>query len=281
MKRPGSKKNLLVSFSGGRTSAYMCMMLKKHCTHLYNFCFVFANTGAEQEDTLRFVNDVDKLLGLGLVWVESEPAAGRGTTTHRVVTYETAARNGEPFEKVIKKYGVPSLQARHCTRELKINPIDSFGNVFFDGQLYRTAIGIRADEERRVSPVAQEGRGVIYPLAETWPTTKQEVIDYWAGSPIDLKIPEFLGNCRGCFHKSEKKLMVSRAADPKTFSFFSAMERKYPNAGPDSTRRIYRGYRTAGMMEKLYTIVVAGAEGAVAGLNDEDSGSCSETCEAV
>jgi hypothetical protein len=224
---------------------------------------------------------VDELLSLNLTWVEAVPSEYRGPTRHKIVTYITASRNGEPFEKAIRKYGVPSLHAKHCTRELKIKAIDSYGREFFGGQLYRTAIGIRTDETQRISLTAPAERGVIYPLIDTWPTTKQDVLAYWEGNPIDLTIPEYLGNCRGCFHKSEKKLMASRHADPNTFEFFAAMERKYPGAGPDGTRRVYRGYRTAAMMERLYQIVIVGGNDPAKGLSDEDSGSCSESCEAV
>lgn len=52
---------LLVAFSGGRTSAYMSYLInsKQVCTE-YEPHFVFCNTGLEHEDTLRFVNEVDK-----------------------------------------------------------------------------------------------------------------------------------------------------------------------------------------------------------------------------
>ena len=63
------KETLFVSFSGGRTSAYMCWWLLKNKSDEYDFIFVFANTGQEHEKTLEFVNECDKRFGLNLVWL--------------------------------------------------------------------------------------------------------------------------------------------------------------------------------------------------------------------
>ena len=74
-----SKKiNMLVSFSGGRTSAYMAWWLKEKMGHLYNFFFVFANTGAKHEKTLEFVNNCDLFLKLNLTWLEAKIVEGGG-----------------------------------------------------------------------------------------------------------------------------------------------------------------------------------------------------------
>ena len=45
----------------------------------------------------------------------------------KVVTYETASRNGEPFAKMIeKKQFLPNSVMRFCTTELKIEPINKY-----------------------------------------------------------------------------------------------------------------------------------------------------------
>lgn len=60
------KETIVVSFSGGRTSGFMCWFLQNYMSHLYNFVYVYANTGQEHEKTLEFVNNVDKLFNLNL-----------------------------------------------------------------------------------------------------------------------------------------------------------------------------------------------------------------------
>lgn len=145
---------LSVSVSGGRTSAYMAKRIKDVAdARGIESLFIFANTGAEHPDTLRFVNDVDKHLGLDLVWVEAVVHPERKACTHKVVTFATASRCGEPFGQVCAKYGLPNQSFKLCTRELKLNPMNSYhSSIGWAKKSYVTAIGIRADETRRVAP---------------------------------------------------------------------------------------------------------------------------------
>lgn len=93
---------MVVSFSGGQTSAFMCDFLMQNYADAYEFHFVFANTGREHEETLIFADKVDKLFGLNLVWLEGITSSEHGVgMRHRVVSFETASRNGEPFEQFI------------------------------------------------------------------------------------------------------------------------------------------------------------------------------------
>jgi len=87
------KKRVLVSASGGRTSAMMAYLIKKAYSHIYDLIFVFANTGREKEETLMFLDKVDKHFGLGIVWVEAVVHFGtRKACTHKLVSFELADR---------------------------------------------------------------------------------------------------------------------------------------------------------------------------------------------
>ena len=242
-----SKPRLRVSFSGGRTSAFMSVWLKQNMSEAFDMKFVFANTGWEHPDTLRFVNEVDTRYGLGVTWVESLPRRElRKSSGHRVVTYETASRQGEPFEAVVAAYGLPNQTYGHCTRELKLNPInDYFASIGWAGT--RTAIGIRSDERRRVSKRA-EAAGIVYPLVHMIPTDKQDVLAFFEGFDWDLRIPEHQGNCIGCFKKSDRKLFTLYKEAPANFDFPVRLDQLYRNVGPNNVpgpRRMYRGFRSA------------------------------------
>lgn len=92
-------QKLVVSFSGGRTSAFMCKWLIDNMSHEYELHFVFSNTGLEHEKTLEFVDRCDKEWNLNLVWIESVTHLKKGVgQTFIIVNYESASRNGEPFE---------------------------------------------------------------------------------------------------------------------------------------------------------------------------------------
>lgn len=141
---------ILVTVSGGRTSAFMAICLKLLYTDR-KVLYCFANTGREKEETLVFSDRLDHHYGLGLVWLEADIRMGKGIgTAYRKIDFSSASRKGEPFAKAIRKYGLPSRLYRHCTRELKERPIHRYANDTL-GQGYLTAIGIRADEKHRLS----------------------------------------------------------------------------------------------------------------------------------
>jgi len=224
------KKTLFASFSGGRTSGRMCHWLLENKSDEYDLIFVFANTGLEHEKTLEFVDQCDRNMGLNLTWVEAIVHKGRQGCTHKIVDFNSAARNGEPFEAVIQKYGIPNTDYPHCTRELKMNPMFSYKRELGSPANHPMAIGIRADEIDRVSATAKEN-GLIYPLVSMTQTTLAEVVDWWSRQDYDLEIPEHYGNCVTCWKKSDRKLLTLAKHHPEWFDFCGAMEHIYPRAG--------------------------------------------------
>lgn len=231
---------LLVCVSGGRTSAYMAIKAKNHLKKGVIVFYVFANTGLEHERTLEFIDKLDKEFGLGIIWLEADvkPELGVGTG-YKIVDYESASRNGEPFIEVIKKYGIPNKAYPHCNRELKLSPIHSYMKDKLDGKPYKTALGIRPDESRRVSPKAEEAHngGIIYPLIDIFPADKVDILDFWDEQSFDLGIPEHYGNCKTCWKKSDKKLWTLAVEHPEWFEFNSEMERLYKHSGNNDGER--------------------------------------------
>lgn len=270
------KEKLFVSFSGGRTSAYMSWLLKTQASDRYDLLFVFANTGQEHPKTLEFVDRCDRAFGLGVVWVEAEVAHGeRKRTGHRIVDFTSAARDGRPFESVIQKYGIPNLAFPHCTRELKLNPMYSFVNSVWPEGDYKVAVGIREDEPRR----RKKDPKVVYPLMDWWPCDKADVNLWWDEQPFNLEIPEQLGNCTWCWKKSARKHIANILACPEIYDFPRRMEKEYAHAGAgDSARVFFRGARSTDDMFAL--AAVTDLEYAPPEQPDADGG-CSESCEVL
>jgi hypothetical protein len=180
------------------------------------------NTGAEDEETLVFIDKCDKAFNLGLVWLECVVSKAKGTgTKYKIVTFETASRKGEPFLEVARKYGVPNQSYPHCNRELKLQPFESWLKDNYPGS--KRAIGIRIDEIDRMSSYA-DALGIVYPLISWKPTTKQDVLKFWFEQPFNLNIPEHRGNCVTCWKKSDKKLFTLAAEDPTAFELFDKIE---------------------------------------------------------
>lgn len=249
------KKNLLVSFSGGETSAFMAQWIKKHLEDSYDrVVYVFANTGLENEQTLEFVQQCDDYWKLNVQWVEASVNFEKGVGIGYWLTdFDNAKRKGEPFEAMIKKYGIPNQSAPICTKSLKQVPIEKFANDWFDGEKYETAIGIRIDEIDRMSESAKKRR-LIYPLIrkDMIPVTKPMINFFWKQMDFRLNLKGYQGNCITCWKKSDKKLFQIYKENPKAFDFMDRMERKYPRVGAEfekdisaKDRTFFRNHRSA------------------------------------
>jgi hypothetical protein len=229
------KQNLLISFSGGETSAYMLYFLTKEWMdrNKYNMAIVFANTGEENEETLKFVDNCSKLFDVNIVWVEANVNKKiRKGTTHKIVDFKTASRNGEPFEEVIKKYGIPNQAFSHCNREMKLRPIHSYiKNDLGWKNNYKTAIGIRYDEIDRMV-VDRSTYNIIYPLIEFKKMTKQKINHWWSQQEFRLNLKGYQGNCKTCWKKSFKNLYTIAKENPNYFDFFKRMEDLYGKVTP-------------------------------------------------
>ena len=200
----------VVSFSGGRTSAYMLWrILQAHEGELPpNVLVVFANTGKEMPQTLNFVRDCSERWGVPITWVEYADH-DEVPQRWRVVTYETASRNGEPFAALIRrKKMLPNVVARFCTADLKIRAMHRMLKATRGWTEWTEAVGLRADEMHRVARIkaSNEGkRDVICPLA-TAGVTKRDVAAFWQRQNFDLDLPNVNGrtphgNCDLCFLK--------------------------------------------------------------------------------
>lgn len=266
-----------ISFSGGRTSGYMTKLLLDNWSDRYDFIVTFANTGLEHPKTLEFVHNCDQHFNFNTVWIEADVKHGvRESTKHKVVTYDSASRRGEPFEEFIKKYGIPNTAFLGCTRELKLNPMFSYlRSLGVNPKTIPMAIGIRNDETRRVK--RENGRNMVYPLVDTWPCDKQDVLDWWEDQPFDLEIDEFEGNCQGCFKKSLKKHFMQIERDPSIYDFHRRMELLYRNVGPQIGERVF--FRQNMSTNTLFAAYAENGGNFQRITDPYADGGCSESCE--
>ena len=221
-----------ISFSGGRTSAYMLWRFIEANDGLPDDCIVtFANTGKEAEETLEFVRDCGKYWDVPIIWLEYQWAE-KTTDRFKVVDFDTAARDGEPFEEMLKaKKYLPSPVQRFCTIELKIRTISLY--MFSIGMTKKKShgenmaiVGIRADEMRRAVKIEPHRR----PLVAAG-VTKEIVSAFWAEQPFDLGLPNIggvtpHGNCDLCFLKGGKLINSLILEDPSKADWWARMERE-------------------------------------------------------
>lgn len=247
----------LISFSGGRTSAFMllCVIVAHGGTLPKNVHVVFANTGKEREETLRFVYECGVRWGVHIRWLEwrSRLKSVRVAQRYEEVGFNSASRNGEPFEALIRsKKSTPNIVHGWCTEHLKVQVCDNF----MEAQGYThwaNVIGLRADELRRVvkkDRQNEEGKNRwtnAMPLAQAR-IIKDHVRLFWFGTMkpseavqmqrdfgsiaavtlpqgFDLGIEEWEGNCTLCFKMGYKLLLHRIRRLPDEPLWWSRMER--------------------------------------------------------
>lgn len=273
------RRPLVVSFSGGRTSAYMTAQVLKHWRDRYSAIYVvFANTGLEHPKTLEFIRNCDKQFGFGTVWIEAliNPEQGVGPG-FRTVTYETACRDGSVFESYIAKYGIPNTKMLGCTRTLKYQPMKAWmRSIGLSEKDCDTAIGIRADERRRISDDSAK-RNIVYPLIDEWPVDKQDILNWWEDQTFDLEIEEFEGNCRGCYKKSKRKHFLQMEKDPHAYDWHDRMEKLYATVNSTSHRYFFRGDMSTEALRQEFQRVQGNFRRQLQ--FEFEVGGCSESCE--
>lgn len=212
----------VISFSGGRSSAYMLYKtLEAHNFELPDYVeVVFANTGKEMPQTLDFVKAVADNWKVFITWLEYT-----GKKQFIEVDYDTASRNGEPFAQLIqdKKY-LPNMMARFCTSELKVLTIERY----MGGDDFLTVVGIRGDEPRRAAKMRTKDNYAV-PMADAG-ITEADIQKFWDNQDFDLAMPpagvNTLSNCDLCFLKgySIKQSIVEH--DPSIADWWADQEKK-------------------------------------------------------
>lgn len=247
------KDKIFISFSGGRTSAFMAQYIINSDKYKdYEKLVIFANTGKEKEETLKFVNDCDKNFNLNVLWIEAIiNQTKRKGVKYKIVDFETANRDGHPFEDVIKKFGLPSKLYRHCTRDLKEVPLHKAAKDIL-GKDYYTAIGIRADESHRINWGKAKKLKRLYPLAVDFRVNEKYIRDYWAAQIFDLELKDFEGNCDFCFLKSIRKKLTIAKQDANVANWWNHMESLYSDDN-QTMFDYYRNYTVQDLIEESKT----------------------------
>lgn len=240
-------ENVLISFSGGRTSAYMIYKIVERNNGLPESCkVVFANTGREFPETLDFVQAVAEDLGIEITWLEycRKPRVIKGViatdkmaVSFKEVTRETASLDGQPFLDSINQSAggsfLPNMFARYCTQEMKFKTIKRYLTQSLGWKDWVAAIGVRNDEGRRAKPSRDNRQVAWFPLNDD--RVKQPaILEFWDSMPFNLELTRrspdgkyvLEGNCDCCFMKSEESLALMYKYHPERFKWWEDLEAK-------------------------------------------------------
>ena len=217
--------NVLISFSGGRTSGYMLHQILEANGGLPDRAKVtFANTGREMPETLDFVQECSQRWGVNITWLEYTKAKPKFKT----VSHNAAARDGEPFGECIESKAsgrfLPNQAMRFCTQEMKVLTIKRY-LVSLGWKHWTNTVGIRADEAHRAKPSREKRWANWFPLNDA-KISVLDVNNFWKDQPFDLRVIKGGGNCDGCFLKSEATLAAMWREYPDRMQWWADMEAK-------------------------------------------------------
>lgn len=301
MKIDNSKVQV-VSFSGGRTSAYMVYLIeqmRKSGEWTSPTEYIFMDTGAEHPETYEFIKKCVDHFGIELTCLRGnfEQPIGKGSD-YQVLDISECNHdmiNG-PMAQILKKYGTPTVMGAWCTSRMKEETHDKYCNDVFGAGNYVTWLGIRADEQSRLK-IGK--RPDLRYMAEISDFEKEDVLDFWSGMQFDLKIEEHLGNCVFCIKKSINKIALAARDEPELAAqWMQAIESATDRLNQPTektvddlfpyqyTQHVKKGvmYRNHNSMESIIVKFALHSRDeiydSIRSMKRKETGSCSESCEA-
>lgn len=218
----------LISVSGGRSSMMLLKIMLDNGQVDDDTLICFANTGKESEATLRFIKECEVRWSVPIVWLEYIPKK----PGFKVVTFETASRNGEPFAQYLSTQTMlPNPVKRLCTIYLKINLIRKYIRSLGHRGEIPTYLGIRYDEPLRVakkkaSNAAGKEPEYYYMPLHDMRITRTQRDEFWSRQDFDLEISSHHDNCDLCFMKGKWKLIWYIRENPEAANWWIEQEKR-------------------------------------------------------
>ena len=151
-----NSKVQVVSFSGGRTSAYMVWLIesmRKSGEWSAQVEYIFMDTGSEHPKTYEFIKKCVEHFGIELTCLRGDfnqpVGVGHEYKVIDVNEIEHDMKNG-PFAQLMRKYGVPHVMSAFCTTRMKEDTFRKYCEEKYGKGNYVTWLGIRYDEPSRL-----------------------------------------------------------------------------------------------------------------------------------
>jgi hypothetical protein len=270
--------NNVVSFSGGRTSAYLVHLMEQRRKEglIDNVYYVFMDTGAEHPKTYEFIRKCVEHFGIELTCLRAlvNPEKGIGVT-YQEVSLVDCKPDLQPWKDCTAKYGVPYVHGAFCTGRMKTDPYDKWCKDKFGKGNYISWLGIRFDEPRRL----KERDGIKY-LAEISTMDKNSIIGWWKEQPFDLELSEWLGNCVFCLKKGTNKIALAQREEPEMAKEFhellSSDNVRTLGERPAGNAAIYRNWMTLPAIVEAFEPF---SDDEIKGRMRGNTSACAESCE--
>lgn len=239
----------IVSFSGGRTSAYLVhLMEQKRINEGWDVECVFMDTGAEHPKTYKFLRDAVDAWGINLTCLQADfnqpVGVGHFYNVVDITDLKHDPVNGV-YGQMMRKYGVPTVASPWCTSRMKEETYDKYCDAKYGKGNYVNWLGMRIDEPKRIK--LPNDKNIRY-LAEISDFDKQDILKWWESQEFNLEIDEHLGNCVFCFKKSIGKVALAARDEPQ---LLAQWKESIQNASDRLNQPIEK--ETGGLFNEKYT----------------------------
>ncbi|GMQ49624.1 phosphoadenosine phosphosulfate reductase domain-containing protein [Vibrio sp. 10N] len=275
----------VVSFSGGRTSAYLVWLMERARKEFgWDVKYVFCDTGVEHPATYKFIRDIIKFWNIDLIILRAvvNPILGQGNSyqqfEHRDLMNSAVMPPFEPFMSMMIKYGTPTALGPYCSERMKKDVTEAYCKDHFGKDNFVTWLGMRTDEPARLKPK----KGIKY-LADLIDIEKQDVLEWWRHQPFDLECEEWEGNCLLCVKKSSAKIALAARQNPHFYRMWKYhLEQKTVREKEGYDKLVmYRGRLSLDGIVQLYEgRTQADIFSRMKCQKRFETGSCTESCEA-
>lgn len=208
----------VLGISGGRDSASLAVYMRQNHPEL-DIDYFFTDTGKELPEVYEFLGRLEGFLGKGILRLNPD----------------------RDFDFWLKQYNnfLPSAQARWCTRQLKLRPLEQWIKPDLDaGKTVYSYVAIRSDEDYREGYKAKkENMVTVLPLKEAG-IDKQGVIDILESSGLGL--PTYYewrsrSGCTFCFFQQKIEWVRLQERHPDAFEEAKAYEKTAVDHGSPFT----------------------------------------------
>lgn len=244
------RDNILVSVSGGRSSAVMARIVQTSLKYSgFTKHFVFCNTSRESQGTYDFLRKMELDWRVPLIYLEGiyPREIGQGVKA-RTVDFKKLKRDGSLFEEMIefqfktKGPSLPSTSQPFCSGLLKQKVARSFMRDLVGTRRYVTALGYRLEDmPHRVSYAALAATNeYICPLIQDFaiPLSQYDIQDILDLNTFDLSHSSKFGNCKICWKASDASVVERAKIYPEDAAFVRYLELKYNDVMFRGRRRL-------------------------------------------
>ncbi len=200
MKKIDTKYSDFVAFSGGADSTALAL-LQPQATP------IFTDTGWEFDELYAHIEKFEHITGRQVIRISRQ-----------------INKKPETIPDYIRRSKfMPNHGARYCTRQFKIQPMNTFLKANLPATLM---IGLRADEERVGNLTKMEGLDICYPHREAG-RTKLDILRICLQYDLLPRYPVYMarGGCIGCFYKRKSEVQAMCALVPHVVDSLEILEK--------------------------------------------------------